>query len=96
MDAIAVFEGSIDRKSTGIDEACRNREMETYINLVHSLKSTSRAVGANELSELAFTLEQAGKNGDTGLMDNKTPELLALYRSLKKPFDELLDAWDED
>ena len=93
---MAVFEASIDRKSAGIEAACRDRDMETYINLVHSLKSTSRAVGAEALSSLALTLEMAGKGNDTALMDGKTPELLTLYRSLKAPLHKVVERWDEE
>ncbi|MBQ9361128.1 MAG: hypothetical protein IJT96_08845 [Lachnospiraceae bacterium] len=51
--------------------------------------------GATELSEMAFALEQAGKDGDMKLIDSKTPELLDMYRSLKEPLERVVEIWDE-
>ena len=58
--------------------------------MVHSLKSTSRAIGAKQLSELALTLEQAGRTGNIDLIKEKTPELLEIYRSLGESLAELV------
>ena len=60
--------------------------------MVHSLKSTSRAIGAPDIYELALALESAAKDSDTGLLVKYTPELLKRYRSLKDQLDELFKA----
>ena len=50
--------------------------------MVHSLKSTARAVGAKELADLALLLEQAGRNRELAVIQDRTGELLLAYRAL--------------
>lgn len=96
MDAVAVFSMSIAQKSADIEKACHEKDLRTFINLVHSLKSTSRLIGATGISDIAFTLEQAGKNDDIEYMEKVTPELLTRYRKLQVPLEEIVDEWDEN
>ncbi|MBE6910750.1 MAG: response regulator [Ruminococcaceae bacterium] len=49
---------------------------------VHALKSTSRAVGAEELGALAEKLEMAGKAGDTQTLGAELGGLLTRFRAL--------------
>ena len=91
LDALAVFTESISEKADRIQTAFAEKDMENYITLVHSLKSTARAVGALKLSDLALTLEQAGKGNDLPLMEEKTPELLRRYRGLQPLLEGLYD-----
>ncbi len=49
---------------------------------VHALKSTSRAVGAEEIGALAEKLEMAGKAGDKQTLDAELPALLERFRAL--------------
>ncbi|MBP3195789.1 MAG: Hpt domain-containing protein, partial [Butyrivibrio sp.] len=51
---------------------------------VHALKTTSRMIGAKELSSLAESLEMAGKEGNQSYIDENTSKLLKLYRSYKE------------
>ena len=95
MDAVAVFSMSIAQKSADIETSCRDKDLPTFINLVHSLKSTSRIIGATGISELAFALEQAGKAGNTAVMNELTPKLLAKYRKLQQPLEGIVDVRDE-
>ena len=99
MDAVAVFSFSIEQKSADIENARRDKDLKNFTLLVHSLKSTSRIIGgiigATNISELALKLEQAGKDEDTALIDELTPKLLATYRKLQLPLQEIVDAWDD-
>ncbi len=49
---------------------------------MHSLKSTSRTIGAQELSDQAKELEEHGKRCEWEQIRIKTPGLLAAYRGL--------------
>ena len=51
---------------------------------VHALKSTSRLIGALELSEKAARLEAAADSGDTERIAKDTPPLLELYGSYRQ------------
>ena len=95
METLAIFSASIGSKSNKIEKAWQEQDLKNYTILVHSLKSTSRIVGAKALSELAFQLEKAGKEANAGLIEEKTPRLLELYRSLQEPLDEILDEWED-
>ena len=56
---------------------------------VHALKSSALLIGAVPLSEAAKELEDYGKQGKTELLEEKTPDLLAMYRDFKdilKPY----------
>ena len=57
------------------------KDWENYTTKVHALKSSARIVGAQELSDRAKRLEDAGNRRDTEEIEKDTPELLSLYRS---------------
>ncbi|MCR5389089.1 MAG: response regulator, partial [Lachnospiraceae bacterium] len=79
----------IDMKSDKIEKCLADGMIRDYTIEVHALKNTARMIGATELSELNFELEQAGNNEDLELLTEKTPHMLSLYRSYKpilKPF----------
>lgn len=78
------FYKSIDGKAAEIEEAFARQDFETYTIKVHSLKSTSRIIGAAELSKLAQTLEIAGNDGDISYIKENTNKLLDLYRSYRE------------
>lgn len=50
---------------------------------VHALKSSALLIGAVPLSEAAKELEDYGKQGKTEVLEEKTPDVLTLYRDLK-------------
>lgn len=85
LDAVDIFSQSIASKAEKIENALLANDFETYTLLVHSLKSTSRAIGAQGVSDFALTLEQAGKKRDLAFMQQKTPEFLSVYRGLEMP-----------
>ena len=69
------FAGSIVEKANQIQEYYEKGAIKDYTIQVHALKSASRIVGAERLSELAASLEEAGN------LLQKNEELLGLYRS---------------
>ncbi len=81
--ALETYELAIDSKAKQIEEYIENEDWETYVLNVHSLKSTSGAIGAEELFEKAKVLEQAGKNKDYDMVRRDTPFLIKEYRELK-------------
>lgn len=64
-------------------------DWKNYTIYVHALKSNSKGIGANELSELALKLEMAGK-------ENRIEEIRENHAVLIKRHDELLDALSEN
>ncbi|MDE6567845.1 MAG: Hpt domain-containing protein [Lachnospiraceae bacterium] len=58
-------------------------DWKNYVINVHALKSNSKGVGANELSEMALNLEMAGK-------ENRIDYILQHHEELVQTHDELL------
>lgn len=84
LEALEIYTASIEKKASDIENAAYKKDIDSFVIMVHSLKSTSKAVGAMKLSELALSLEQAGRNRDEAAVAEKTPELLFEYRELLK------------
>lgn len=61
----------------------KGKDYDNYKILVHSLKSTSKTIGATELSELAASLESAAANNNTSFIHTHTEQLLTIYRNLE-------------
>ncbi len=53
-----------------------------YGIIVHSLKNTSRTIGATSLSEIAVILEKACEDGNSALIEEMHPELMSEYHKL--------------
>lgn len=84
IDALAIYGRSIEAKSAAIEAKLADNDIEAYTITVHSLKSTSLAVGAIKIFEMARELEQAGKDKDIAKIKSDTPKLLEMYRRIKE------------
>lgn len=62
-----------------ISKALKNEDWDKYRILVHSLKSSSRMIGAMKLGALSEQLEHAARDGDTDCIRQNNTPLLALY-----------------
>ncbi|MCR5502520.1 MAG: Hpt domain-containing protein [Lachnospiraceae bacterium] len=82
-EIVSDFYKLIDEKASKIEELLREGNIRDYTVEVHSLKSTARMIGASDLSAAALEMEMAGKDNDTAKLQEKTPELLAMYREFK-------------
>ena len=65
-----------------IEDAYKAKNYRDYTIYVHSLKSSSRLIGATDISERSKELEDAGNAMDTEKIDQKTAGLLADCRNL--------------
>ena len=81
-EVLSDYIDTIEEKASVIERAVEETDIETYTIEVHSLKSTSKSIGAMELSRLAEDLESSGKNGEWEPIIEKTPALLTMYRGL--------------
>ncbi len=73
----------IDKKATKVEKLLADGMLRDFTIEVHALKSTARMVGAMELSEMFYELEQLGNAEEQKILENKTPAVLSLYRSYK-------------
>ncbi|MDE7304221.1 MAG: response regulator [Oscillospiraceae bacterium] len=74
-----------------IETFAHSRDYKNYTTEVHGLKSSSLAIGAAGLSEMAKNLEQAGKEENYKQISEDTPALIARFSEIAeniKPFVE--------
>lgn len=74
---------TIEKKADSIEQHRNQKEWKNYTIEVHALKSTSRQIGADDLSELAAALEKAGKEDNIAFIEANTDRALSMYRELK-------------
>ena len=75
-----------------IDDAVRSSEAEALVRPAHTLKSSSRTVGANRLGELSRQIEMLGRSGST----TGAGELAAKARTEWTDVEAALRAWLSD
>ncbi len=89
MTVLKEYFTAIDKKHDVIKELYEAGNIHPYTVEVHSLKSTSRQIGAMELADLAAELEQAGNETNIALIKEKTNTMLDMYKAMKdviRPF----------
>lgn len=72
----------IEEQAKAIECAVAERDLKTFTLEVHSLKSTSRTIGALKLSDQAKELEDNGKNQQWEPILENIGKLLSTYRGL--------------
>ncbi len=82
LDTLKIYGDYSATGANEIESLWRVRDIANTTVKVHALKSTSRAIGAEELGALAEKLEFAGKAGDEAVLDAELAGLLERYRAL--------------
>ena len=94
-DALTVFAQSVISGAKEIANFYKASDWKNYTTKVHALKSSARVIGANELSDRAKRLEDAGNNGYIEEIKKDTDGLLELYISFADKLSPLLEV-EED
>ena len=108
IEVIQGYSRRIDEASGEIENELRERNIKNYTVHVHALKSSSRLIGAKELSQMALDMEDMGNeyqkaiaDGDMdkaaeslSALEEQAPVLLDLYRSYKEKLASIADADD--
>ena len=92
FELLAMFAQDEKRKSNEIDNFYNQQDMDNYRILVHALKSSSKMIGADTLSEMARNAEDAAKNYDREYIASHHEELLSEYRRVSHCISEALDS----
>lgn len=93
--ALETYQGSVREKIGQMETALEKEDMEAFSLTVHSLKSTSNAVGLQDISERARELEMAAMAGDTESVRKNAPELFSRYLEIGERIKEALDEEEE-
>ena len=89
IKTLKFFRDSVDKKADELDALYRAGDISDYTVKIHALKSTSKVIGAYELSEKARLLETAGNDKDTDYIKDNHGSTLKLYRSYKDMLSEV-------
>ena len=73
------YADSYEKRTAELDGALESGDMKLYRTYVHSLKSASKTVGADDVAELSLELEQASERGDAELVSDRNGELKELF-----------------
>ncbi len=95
ISVLTVYHETYPVKSSEIKEFYEKGDIENYTVKVHALKSSSRIIGASEISALSAKLEEAGKMKNSEFINEYTDTLLSMYGSLDEkltPFDKKDDS----
>ncbi|MBQ2207286.1 MAG: response regulator, partial [Treponema sp.] len=79
--ALKEYYNNIPKRAADIEYYASKKDFKNYTIQTHALKSSSKLIGAMELSEQAAYLEKCGDEKNDEEIQAKTPALLTLYRS---------------
>ena len=82
LDALSLYAGSIKDKADKLEKDLKDENTEEISLLLHSLKSTSKAVGAIDFMENASALELAARDGDIDTLRKTLPKFVDKYQEL--------------
>ena len=94
--SLQLFDETIDENSETIEKAFYENDIKLFTIKVHALKSSCRIIGAEELSEKARKLEEAGKNGDLDYINKNVATLLKDYRAFHEKLSKLPRANEDE
>lgn len=86
----------IDMKIAKIQRCISENRIKDYTIEVHALKSASRLIGAEDLSNEFLELEYLGNGGNIGLIESETPAVLEHLRSYKEILKEYAKNAEDD
>lgn len=89
LEMLQMFNSQYEQKRTEIVSLYESSDWKNYAIKVHALKSTSLTIGAEQLSDCAKMLEQAGKKGDVEYIQKNHAILLNLYEKVCKSISEI-------
>ena len=82
IEMLTEYVSSYEARISDLNAFLASHNMKDYETLVHSLKSTSKTIGAGELSDLALELEKASKGGDESFVSGHHGKLSEDYKNL--------------
>ncbi len=94
VNALRIFTETIEDNAAVIGHAFEENDLDLYTVKVHALKTSARIVGANSLSALAASLEEAGHKNDSDFIRENTEKLLADYRTFAEKLEKINEKKD--
>ena len=79
ISIMAEYVGDSAEKKGDLEKFYKEKDWENFTIRIHSLKSSSKMIGALELSESARLLEEASRKNDEAYINDNYPEFLTSY-----------------
>lgn len=96
LSLLRSFCDSINENAETLDRFLKAEEISDYTIRIHAIKSSLRTLGAAELSETAFQLEEAGKRSDLDTIRGLHDDFLQRFRQYHAPLAELFASLSPD
>ena len=90
IEMLEEYVSSYSTHIADLDAYLSSHNMNDYETLVHSIKSTSKTIGAMEVSELAFELEKASREGNEAFVSEHHGKFSKDYSALKDMLEKFL------
>ncbi len=90
LEVMESFYETVDETIEELDTLLEDKNAGDYAIKVHSVKSTSRTIGALELGDLAAELEKAGTDNDIEFIAKKHGELKEKYLKVKEVLERVV------
>lgn len=90
IEMIREFISSYKGKSENLNLYFESKDLKNYETLIHSLKSSSKTIGAMGLSDLALELEEASKAGDEEYVTGNHPKFAEEYLAMKDALESIV------
>ena len=84
MELLNDYANSAKEKCESLESFLANKDMHNYEILIHSLKSTSKMVGADDLSDQAKVLQDAAGKEDMDFVKEHHPAFVKGFKSLSE------------
>lgn len=91
MKILKEFYMAIDRRANIIKNSFNEKNYEIFTIEVHSLKSTSKQIGADSLSAFAAQMEKAGHEGNISYIASNIDALLFDYHNLQEKLRQVFE-----
>ncbi len=96
LAVLKTFMETADESISKIENYAQNRDYKNYTTEVHGLKSSSLAIGARGLSEMARKLEEAGREENYKQISEETPALIARFSEIAENIKPLVETENEE
>ncbi len=89
VGSLKMFYDTIDENIEVLESAYQQADWNLLTIKVHAFKTSARIIGANELSDLARRMEDAGKAGNALFIKANYRDLIEMYRDFKNKLKKL-------
>ena len=90
LEILQDYVASFDETKKVLLDSLQKKDLKNYEIKVHSLKGTSKTIGAMDFSEKAKAMEYAAKEGNTALLEAENEGMLKAYEELVRNIEEII------